>query len=663
MPPGQRRLEDRWTKEEPEDFRTRYRLMLKRGKMGGRGRVYKAVRDEWLQKIMDGQATRKGVSRVLGCSAPAVNQAVFLLRAEAMEQIIQATIDAQEGTAAFGWLDVYSMTNEQLEQVADEFSAWRARHFVTPQRTPYVTKAFHRRWIIAILRTIRDGGCLLILSPPRHGKTELLIHFDLFFITRVNPNISIVRVCKSEGLARKVLASEMDHLENNEELLRETEEMGCLEVGDVSYQPPLRSGKSWNSTEFTVATRTITGLKSPTCAAVGAGGTLLSRDGDVFVVDDIEDAQTVYTADMREKRRMWFNTDLMSRKVETNAIIYIGSRQHPDDIPGHLIDNPEWEVIVETAHDEAACEVEEPDKPENWAKHQDCVLWPELRPYSWLMGIKYDPERAATYPMIYLNHPTDEEVDLFSRAVVDRALDTSRITHAEPHLARLNVPSPFHDDLGIYHPINLVAGLDPSGTGYQASWLWGMDPAAFKLYAVDYENRLGGGIQKAYEVMSRWLMWYGVRVWVIERNMYDGAFIKDPQIQALAAKEGLTILPHETGSNKWDPNMGVSAIARMMNDGQVSIPYGNVETQAKWKLARSQFINFSRDKRAGRSGHSSRNRRTDIVMASWFPLSYMQRLRRDWIADKIEEEADDSYVFDPMTDLYTQTFGQLTGVM
>lgn len=640
---------------EPTDPWELHAWLEKRARRGG---VYKRLENDGLvDDLIAKRISQPTVAEQYGVTRQAVYFAMCGHRADRLaKDLSKAVNEGREKAPLVGWVDIYTASDEDIEHIADEFAKWRARHFLTPARTPYITTHFHRRWIIETLRHIRDGRNLLILSPPRHGKTELMIHFNIFFITRVNSNIALVRVCKSEGLAKKALSSVMDHLENNEELIRENRRIGVLGPGD-EYRPQLRSGKPWNASEFTVATRDIVGLKSPTMAAVGAGGTLLSRDGDVFIVDDIEDQQTVFTADMREKRRIWFATDLMSRKEEHTSIIYIGSRQHPDDIPGHLLDNPEWTVIVETAHDEGACEIEDPDHADNWDRHTDCVLWPEVRSYRWLMSIKYDPQRASSYPMIYLNHPTDEDVDIFSRSVIDRVLDTSRITHLEPQYAKLNYPADFYDDMGIHHPIRLIAGLDPSGTGYQASFLWAVDLAAWKLYAVDFENRLGGGLHRGRDVIRRWFMVYGVRHWVIEENLYHGAFIKDEELRAIASQHSITIRPHETGSNKWDQSMGVGAIASMMHDDKVSIPWGNVETQAKWKLYRSQLINFSRDKTVKRGSKATK---TDIVMASWFPLETMQRWRKEWIAEKVQEQANqsDAYPFDPFTDLYSSIFSQ-----
>ena len=53
-------------------------------------------------------------------------------------------------------------------------------------------------------RNIENGGNLMILSPPRHGKTELLIHFAIWQICR-NPNVRIMWVGGNEDIAKNAV--------------------------------------------------------------------------------------------------------------------------------------------------------------------------------------------------------------------------------------------------------------------------------------------------------------------------------------------------------------------------------------------------------------------------------------------------------------------------
>jgi hypothetical protein len=97
----------------------------------------------------------------------------------------------------------------------------------------------------------------MILSPPRHGKTDLLIHFVIWLICK-NPNIRILWVGGNEDIAKNAMGSVLDQLEFNELLIEEICGPG------VKFKPKTKSAKSWSQSGFTVGTRTVTGIKSPT---------------------------------------------------------------------------------------------------------------------------------------------------------------------------------------------------------------------------------------------------------------------------------------------------------------------------------------------------------------------------------------------------------------
>ena len=137
----------------------------------------------------------------------------------------------------------------------------------------------------------------------------------------------------NEDIAKNAVGAVLDHLENNELLNEEINGPG------EKFQPKIRSGKSWSSGQFTIGTRTVTGIKSPTMVAVGKGGKILSRDCDLIIADDIEDHGTTIQPSAREQTRQWWTTTLSSRKEEHTAIVVIGSRQHPEDLYNFLLDN------------------------------------------------------------------------------------------------------------------------------------------------------------------------------------------------------------------------------------------------------------------------------------------------------------------------------------
>ena len=339
-------------------------------------------------------------------------------------------------------------TPDEAIKSLGKFEDFRDRYFQTETGDPYETADFHQKWIKSILKAIDEGGEQMILSPPRHGKTDLLTHFAVWQICR-NTNVRIMWVGGNEEIAKNAVGSVVDHLEHNEKLIEDFCGPG------KTFKPKSRSGKSWTSGQFTVANRTVTGIKSPTMVAVGKGGKILSRDCDLIIADDIEDHSTTIQPSAREQTRQWWTTTLSSRKEEHTAIVVIGSRQHPEDLYNFLLENPQMEKIVEEAHS-TECVL-----PENDIElHTDCMLWGSKRSYKWLLSRLQAAETTggkAIFEMVYLNKAFVDGITMFDVEEVDLCRDINRVVGHIPPNTRL------------------IAGLDPASTGFQSCFLWAVN--------------------------------------------------------------------------------------------------------------------------------------------------------------------------------------------
>ena len=492
--------------------------------------------------------------------------------------------------------------SEAAKQSLKDFKEFRDRYFKTETGDLYETADFHEKWINSIVDAIENGKQQMILSPPRHGKTDLLTHFAVWQICQ-NPNIRIMWVGGNEDIAKNAVGAVLDHLENNEQLNEEINGPG------EKFQPKIRSGKSWSSGQFTIGTRTVTGIKSPTMVAVGKGGKILSRDCDLIIADDIEDHGTTIQPSAREQTRQWWTTTLSSRKEEHTAIVVIGSRQHPEDLYNFLLENPQMEKIVEEAHS-TECVL-----PENDLEiHTDCMLWASKRSYKWLLSRLQAAETTggkAIFEMVYLNKAFAEGIAMFDVEEVDTCRDVNRtIGH---------IPAGCH----------LVAGLDPASTGYQAAFLWAINTETGKLYMVDIENEQGGGIIQAKETIKKWYEKYNLAHWVIEENGFQRAIRQDKDLKEYCARMGIYLEGHQTQKNKFDPIFGVGSMRELFKEQLISLPYGSAESETKSNIYRRQLIYFS----TGASKQSGRNNKSDVVMASWFPMRVIRRLQKERLAE------------------------------
>ena len=510
--------------------------------------------------------------------------------------------------------EAYLLDKENLEKKKDwttpkeavkalaKFEDFRNRYFQTETGDQYETADFHQKWIASILKAIDEGGEQMILSPPRHGKTDLLTHFAVWQICK-NPNVRIMWVGGNEEIAKNAVGAVVDHLEHNEKLIEDFCGPG------KTFKPKSRSGKSWTSGQFTVANRTVTGIKSPTMVAVGKGGKILSRDCDLIIADDIEDHGTTIQPSAREQTRQWWTTTLSSRKEEHTAIVVIGSRQHPEDLYNFLLENPQMDKIVEEAHS-TECVL-----PENDIDiHTDCMLWASKRTYKWLLSRLQAAETTggkAIFEMVYLNKAFVDGITMFDVEEVDLCRDVNRVVGHIPPNTRL------------------IAGLDPASTGFQSCFLWAVNTDTGKMYMVDIENQEGGGIIQAKDTIKKWYEKYGLAHWVIEENGFQRAIRQDKDLKEYCARMGIYLEGHQTQKNKFDPIFGVGSMRELFKEELISLPYGSAESETKSNIYRRQLIYFS----TGASKQSGRNNKSDVVMASWFPMRVIRRLQKERLAE------------------------------
>jgi len=555
-----------------------------------RGEHYMSFVENYAGEVLEGIISQKFVAEDMGIDQSVVARMLLAYRED------KAVHEARED-----W-DV----PEEAKKSLQSFEEFRNRYFLTETGQPYETAKFHKNWIKNILKAIDKGEQLMILSPPRHGKTDLLTHFAVWQICKA-PNIRIMWVGGNEDISKNAVGSVLDHLENNEQLIQDFCGPG------ETFKPKSRTGKTWSTGQFTVKTRSVTGIKSPTMVAVGKGGKILSRDCDLIIADDIEDHSTTIQPSSREQTKRWWTTTLSSRKEEHTAIVVIGSRQHPDDLYNSLIDNEEWQKIIESAHSLDIPIDSGPDKD-----HKKHMLWASKRSYKWLMSQRRNAQTTgglAIFEMVYLNRPFSEGLQMFKVESLDNSRDDTRSIGHVPAGCRL------------------IAGLDPAATGYQAAFLWAFNVEEGKLYMVDIENTKGGGIPQAFKTIKEWYKKYHCSHWIIEENGFQRAIRQDRELKEWTSSKGIHLEGHQTQKNKFDPYFGVGSMSELFDKGKVNLPYGSADSQNKSNIYRRQLLYFSN----AASKASSRGYKSDIVMASWFPIKIVRRLQKEFVADMAHE--------------------------
>ena len=582
------------------DVQTKYGELAKDDQFLRRGDVYQVLKDHPItQQILAGEITIGYAADELGYSRTAVTRSIAAIvvdiRGEQGGDLEGQAITDFLGPSDIALPDPDTPEYEQfLDELVTAFLKFRDTYFEVKRKVPFVNKVYHVTWIRATLHAILTGSHQLILSPPRHGKSELMIHFCVWLIIR-NPDIRIMWVARNDDMAKQMVGSVKDHLEHNEKL--------CADFlgQERNYKTP---GK-WAALDFTVNTRTVVGMKSYTMVGVGWTGTILSRDCDFIVLDDVEDDRTVKTPGERQHTREKFAITLDSRIEDHTAVLIIGSRQHPDDLYGYLIENSAWHAIVNQAHDDA-CEI----NPHDLDAHTTCMLWHERHPYSWWYS-KWQSQKEMglehLFEMVWQNRPRPSGLIVFRKEALLDARNFKRNIGDTEWFGKLEKPILLH---------NQVAGMDPAAVGQQAYWIWIYDSVGHRAYMLDAAIDMGGGLDKYADYMKAWKKKYDLMWWVTERNNIQQVFTTDSKIREIQGELGIALDSMQTGSNKHDLEFGLPGMARWFEEGMIDLPYGDEASRQMTDIYIRQALGYEIDD-AGKA----RNRgKSDLLMSAWFPF-------------------------------------------
>ncbi len=577
-----------------------------------RGKVYnELIRTGYAKAIAEGEMTAASAAQILSVTQAAVSKAMGAYRQQLaidvsaegweMDPTIAAMFpkDYIEDLRRIGLDSEGTFEFERmLGRVTEAFWIAQHRYFTIGSRqSKMIVKWFHEEMLRELVLSHVFALRVLLLTPPRHGKSEILIRF-YWWLMVMNPNHQILWVAANTDLAgdmgRKLRATFEHNKLMNDELLPPGVIFGSE-----------RTSKPWTDNRFTLDTRTDPTLKSSSFTGLGATSTIAGRDADEIGVDDLEERKTVTTEDLRQTSREK-HSEVMERKEDHTGVCTIASRQHLDDIPSRLMRQhgvQKWRVKSYTAHSED-CELDAEDPLGH--DTNGCVLFPEVRPYRWLLEQKEETEDLGLpgrFQLRYLQKAVPIEGNIFEVPLIrEKTLDRSRIAGRMDQLPAGK----------------MIGGLDPAPRGNQAGFCWLWTPKT--QFMVDLEVQKAGGIAGALALMRDWHGRFGLTDWYYEDNSGQIEFFRDPRFFELRHDLGLQILPHTTGKNKHDPELGISSMAPDYHSGFINLPYGDPESRRKVNLLLGELELWT-------DGGIAKRGRSDIKMASWFPYPRMQRWR------------------------------------
>lgn len=294
---------------------------------------------------------------------------------------------------------------------------------------PRYRTAAHHKIIAGQLERVERGEVdrLMLLVPPRHGKSELASkRFPAFFLGR-QPHRQFISVSATAELAadfgrdvRNIIGS------------REYQAIFKTELAEDSQA----KGK-WHTRDGGIY------------YAVGIGGSVLGRGGDVILIDDpyssMEDALSEVT---RKTVWDWYTGTAYNRLMPGGAIVVINHRMHEDDLSGMLLaqqaaGGDRWEVVKLPAISDGE------------------ALWDEAYPIQALDRIRRNTQ-ARFWSALYLQNPVPDEGDYFKAAwlksyVTVPPIETLAVYGASDYAVTAE---------GGDYTVHIVVGVDPDGHMY-----------------------------------------------------------------------------------------------------------------------------------------------------------------------------------------------------
>jgi predicted phage terminase large subunit-like protein len=294
---------------------------------------------------------------------------------------------------------------------------------------PKYRTAPHHKVIAHQLERVERGEIdrLMLLVPPRHGKSELAsMRFPAFYLGR-KPDKQFLSVS-----ATAELASDFGRGVRN--IIGSPEYEGIFKTRLAADSQA--KGK-WHTQEGGIY------------FAVGIDGGVLGRGGDVILIDDpyasMKDAMSELT---RKNVWDWYTGTVYNRLMPGGSIVLINHRMHEDDLSGRLLaqqaaGGDQWEVVQLPAISDGE------------------ALWPESYPIETLDRIRKTTQ-ARFWSALYMQNPTPDDGDYFKSEWLkpyDKAppLETLRVYGGSDYAVTAD---------GGDFTVHAVIGLDPEGRMY-----------------------------------------------------------------------------------------------------------------------------------------------------------------------------------------------------
>jgi hypothetical protein len=457
---------------------------------------------------------------------------------------------------------------------------------------------------------------VLINVPPEHAKSTVITINYVTYRLAVDPNVRIIVVSKTQGMARKFLSAIKTRLSHPNWIKLQT-----AFGPNGGYKA---DSQTWSADMIYLGSGRDSGEKDPTVQALGFGSQIYGARADLIILDDVVMNSNAHEW---EKQIEWLQKEVITRLGRHGKLLIVGTRVAPVDLYKMIRDGQQWTGGKSPfTYFAMPAVLEFDEKPQGWK-----TLWPWTdRPE----GDKDEANAEGLYPkwdgpslftrrsevapsvwaMVYQQEDVVEDA-IFAPAAVAGCVNGMR------KRGPLKPGAPGHPKH--LESAYTVIGLDPAMTGNTAAVVLTYNRQDSMIYILDCVNMTDPTPMKIRALIEDWVQRYKPQEIRIEINAHQKAYALDDDLRNWLSMYGCQLNSHFTGKNKWDTSFGVASMASLfgsLRDGRFqdnnSIELPSNEGSEGLKALVQQLITWKPD---------SRNP-SDCVMALWFAVIRVREL-------------------------------------
>lgn len=276
-----------------------------------------------------------------------------------------------------------------------------------------------------------------------------------------------------------------------------------------------------------------------------------------IVVDDGLKDNVIYSQLQRQKSIDYFHSVIMNMLVPGGQIIVVGTPFHASDLYGDLKSKS-----IQATHNKKGWFVIE--YPAIFPDGR--ILWPQRWSFFDLMD-KRTTQGNIIFSRENLCRPITNESSIFPLKILERSL-----VRMENYVLVRN-----RDDFPIRFK-KVVVGCDFAisanvGTDYTVFTVWGVDDETGERWLLHFYRDKGKTFHEQMQILKGINVRFRPDTMILEQNTFQQIFVQESD------KQGLPVIGHTTGIDKYDLKTGWPGLAIDFERGKIHIPIGDKYSQ------------------------------------------------------------------------------------